>query len=94
MRVVEGMSYTERACCESDGIGPSESCPAEEVDPVAIVGIVMSILVVLCCCCGCCFLCSRMQQSRVQAADELNTRMQNNTNATAASNHMPVSATQ
>lgn len=93
---MEGMSYTERACCESDGIEPSESCPAEaeEVEPVAIIGIVMSILVVLCCCCGCCFLCSRMQQSRVQDAAELNARMQSNTNATAASNPMPVSATQ
>ena len=74
----KGKSYEERACCESGGTDPSESCPATAIQTTAsgtkgklgggaITGIVVGVLVLICCLCG---LRSTQENKAVPKANE------------------------
>ena len=47
---MEGKKYEDRACCESGGIVPSESCPPNKLRGGTIAGIVIGSVFVLCIC--------------------------------------------
>ena len=65
---VEGRTYEERACCESGGNVPSESCQAEHMSVAVLVGICSAAIVFLCGCCCCCY---KVGRSRMQSKSEL-----------------------
>ncbi|KAL7532150.1 hypothetical protein ACHAXR_006046 [Thalassiosira sp. AJA248-18] len=47
---MEGKEHEDRACCESGGDVPSESCPTSKLSGGAIIGIVAAGVIILCAC--------------------------------------------
>mmetsp|Transcript_28667 Transcript_28667/g.52979 ORF Transcript_28667/g.52979 Transcript_28667/m.52979 type:complete len:654 (+) Transcript_28667:127-2088(+) len=75
---MEGKKYEDRACCESGGIVPSESCPPYELSGGAIAGIVIGSAFFLCMCSF--FLNKKVRQLKARKQQQKQSKASANSN--------------